>query len=259
MKKNNLLALIISAILILNCSDKTSTPTVPEEPNNSAEIAKLFPAEVGKSFVYNVDSYDKTNASYVNLGTRTMSIDRAEADYYVCSEIYDYLQNANLLSKVKLSENTVEFYSDNEGASQLIPDSLAGQVQLELDETFKVLQLPLEANSTWDVYNGKAVFGTFKFNVFGLKAKYIGSESVVLGNASEAISAERIEYTISINIPDMANLFANNLQTYSANVWFAEDFGVVKVEGCALFVNPITGNNFDMSDSNKVIRHTLIP
>lgn len=254
---SKVLAVIIIAIFF-GCSESPSDSNDPAANDNTEEIAKYFPIEVGKSFTYNVDSLDLISGNYVQIGQRTLSIDKIESDYFVCSEIYNYLQGLNLLTKIKVSENSIEILADTTGSSELIPDSLGITVKLELDESFKVVEFPLELNSTWEVYNAYASMGTAKFKVFTLIAKYLGEENIELNSESEQIPAIKIEYTVTINIPDMSNILASKIQTYKANVWLAENLGIVKMEGCALFVNSISGNNFDMSDSNKTMKHTIV-
>ncbi len=258
MKIVSIILVAIILVTFIGCSENSSNTNDPETKNNAEEIAKYFPIEVGKSFTYNVDTLDLSSTNYIQLGQRTLHIDKFESDYFVCSEIYNYLQGLNLQTKIKISDNSIEILTDTTGTSELIPDSLGFTVKLELDESFKVIEFPLEQNSEWEVYKANAVMGTAKFKVFTLTAKYLGEENIELNKISEQIPAIKIEYTVTINIPDMNNLLASKIQTYKAKVWLAENLGIVKIEGCALFVNSITGNNFDMADSNKTIKHTLV-
>jgi hypothetical protein len=257
MKKNSLFSIIMITFLFIYCSDKSSNPTDPEVTNYSAEIQKLYPLEVGKSFTYNVDSLDESTSTYVNIGKRTMQINNFVSDYYLCSQIYDYI-NSNLQSKIQITENSLEFMVDSSGISEMIPDSLKSLVTLELGSSFKVLEFPLNVNTTWDVYKTSVSFGTLKFNVFSVSAKYLGEENFVLSNSAQTVTSEKVQYTIKINIPNMANYLNSVSQTYISNVWFAENYGIVKIEGSSLFVNPITGNSFSMADSSQVIRQTLL-
>ncbi|MBK8943981.1 MAG: hypothetical protein IPM32_01805 [Ignavibacteriae bacterium] len=258
MKLINKIIFAVILSLLISCSDNSTNTTDPETNNNAEEISKFFPIEIGKSFIYKVDTLDNNSENYVEIGQRTLHVDKIESDYFVCSEIYNFLHGINLQTKIKVTDNSVEIFSDTTGTSDLIPDSLGITVKLELDEVFKVLDFPLVQNKEWEVYKAYAVMGTARFKVFALTAKYLGEENILLNNKSEQVPSIKIEYTVTINIPDMNNLLNSKIQNYKANVWLSENLGIVKLEGCALFVNSITGNNFDMSDSNKTIKHTLV-
>lgn len=257
MKLVKIILAILFTALVISCSDKSSNGNEPEITDYSDQIAKLIPLEVGKSFSYKVDTLENNSSNYVEIGQRTFSVDKIDGNYIECSEIYSYLQGLNLKTKFKLTENSIEIMADTNGTSNLIPDSLSIPVKLELNETFKVVQFPLEENSTWEVFKAYAIMGTAKFNVFTLTAQYLGNETISLSN-SEQSQAHKFEYSITINIPNLNNFMESNIQTYNANVWIAENIGIVKLEGCAMFINSMTGNSFNMSDTNKSIQQTLI-
>ncbi len=257
MKIVKLFFAILLTVFFIKCSDNSTNGNDPEITDYSNQIAKLLPLEVGKTFSYNVDTLDNNSASYVEIGQRTFSVDKIDGDYIVCSEIYNYLQGLNLKTKFKMTENSIEIIADTNGTSNMIPDSLNLSVKLEMDETFKVIQFPLEKNSTWEVFKAYAIMGTAKFNVFSLTAQYLGEETVALNN-SQQTQAHKFEYTLKINIPNLNNIMESKIQTYNANVWLAENIGIIKLQGCGLFINSMTGNSFNMSDTNKTVKHTLV-
>jgi len=149
-----------------------------------------------------------------------------------------------------------DFFYDSTGVSDLIPDSV--EVALLLDETFKVIQFPYLDGNEWTVFKAGVNFGTFKFTIFSITGKYVGKEDLQLSGNSKTISAERFDYKIILNMPDLNNPFVSNDQTYSASIWFSPEVGLAKIEGSGMFINPISGQFFDIADSNKVMRHSLI-
>lgn len=44
---------------------------------------------------------------------------------------------------------------------------------------------------------------------------------------------------------------------YYAEVWFAEDYGIIKMECCSFILDPIVGKYMNFTDTNKVARHVL--
>ncbi|MCP5062514.1 MAG: hypothetical protein GY936_08630 [Ignavibacteriae bacterium] len=100
-------------------------------------------------------------------------------------------------------------------------------------------------------------FGTFNFNTYEIIGEYVGTETIEIRGFENSFETEKFEYNITINIPNMDNVFISNIQEYGATVWFSPGVGLVKMEGCALFIDPIAGISLNIADSNKVIRHSL--
>ena len=258
--------LLFSGILILTffaCNEE-KTVTEPEEAANySKEIKEFFPANIGDSFEYSVDTLDQISGEFKNVGSRATKVLKLETtsgnNTFLCNEDYSILgKQFQKESKFKITSHSLEFYADTNGVSALIPDSIEVEIKLVLDESFKIVEFPLVKGKEWKVYNGSANFGTFKFSILDVVGQYIDSETLNINGLSKEVQTEKFKYTISLNIPDIQNPFLSDIQNYEAVVWFAPGRGVVKIEGCKLFINPITGNGFDVADSNKIVRHTLV-
>ena len=251
--------------LIMACSEDEKSAAGPEEVevNNSAKIAELFPVNVGSSFTYNMEELNPSTGIYETVGSRTMSVDNKETDseknYFYCSEVHNLLSGASVLnSKFLITNNALEVYQDTAGVSVLIPDSLKTMVQLQLSENLKLINYPYEEGTEWIAYKGEAKFGTINFKVYSITGKYVGSENIQVPKYENGIESEKFKYTISINIPDISNPFVSSIQDYVVHLWIAKNVGIVKIEGYAVLINTISGGTFDLSDSNKVFRHTLV-
>lgn len=251
--------------LFISCSENDKSTTDPEEVdvNYSEKIAELFPVNVGSSFTYNIEELNKSTGNYETVGTRVMNVDTKEVDsevnYFYCSEAYSLITgNLSLNSKFRITDNALEVYQDTSGVSTLIPDSLKALVQLQLSENLKIINYPYEDGEEWVAYKGETLFGTIKFNIYSVIGKYVGSENIETPINENGIEAEKFEYKITINIPDMNNPFLSNLQEYFVNLWMVKSVGIVKIEGCGVLINNIAGKTFNLSDSNKVFRHTLV-
>jgi len=265
MKINNWLVFsLITISSFFGCSESGTVTEPDSKKNYTEEVSEFFPVNVGDSFLYSVDTLNQTTNEYKNIGSRLTNVYKVEEvsgqSQFVCSEDFNILGNSIATeSKFQLTSNSLEFFADSTGVSALIPDSIEIEIDLLLEESFKILEFPLVKNQVWKVFTGAANFGTFKFKIFEIYGEYIATETLQIEGSNKSFETEKIKYSININIPDMANPFVSKLQKYGAYVWFAPGFGVVKIEGCALFINPISGNGFDILDSNKVIRHSLVP
>jgi hypothetical protein len=210
-----------------------------------------------------VDTLNQVTGKYENVGSREMQVFKTETttgnNTFLCNEDYNILgNNIKTNSKFQITSNYLEFFADTNGVSELIPDSIEVEIDLILDKSFKIVEFPLVKEKEWKVYNGSANFGTFKFSILDIVGEYIDNETLSVNGLAKELKTEKFKYTVNVNIPDIQNPFLSALQKYEAFVWFAPGLGVVKIEGCELFIDPISGNGFDIADSNKVIRHTLV-
>ncbi len=259
--KLQLVLIFFSILMIIGCDKSVTDPETKEEvkiDNYKSELEKLFPANIGSSFTYSIDTMNTNTKSYEKIGTRVLTVDNIVLengfDNFVCKEKYDFL-GADKQSKFRISENSIDFFYDSSGVSKLIPDSM--DVALFLDEAFKVIQYPFASKTEWDVFKTSVNFGTFKFKIVTITGQYVGEENLQLAGFDNGIMAKKFKYLVTINIPDISNPFVSKIQNYTAYAWLAEQIGLVKIEGCKMFINPISGKGFNIADSNKVIRHTL--
>ena len=266
MKKYFKLFLMLIIVLV-GCNESATEPEVDpgekETVDYSTDARTFFSTDIGDIFSYNVDTMNTKTKNFESIGTRLVNVDNMgseeESNIYICNETHNIFNNAyNSQSKFSITENSIDFFVDTSGVYDLIPDSVEIEIKLVFDKVFKLVEFPYLDKNEFQVFNAGANFGTFKFNVISIVGQYAGSDLVYLDGFESGINSEKFQYNLSINIPDISNPFASNVQVYKANVWFAPTIGIVKLEGSKMFVNPITGGRFDIADSNKVVRHTLL-
>ena len=261
MAEKYLVLLIFLLGVVIGCSEDSSN--APEQNlTDVGEVEALFNVTSGSSFTYSIDTLNLSNNRFENIGTRVWQIGSKVEDgdygYTINTETYtilNILTEAN--SRFRLTDKSVDFYSDSSGVSGLIPDSIEVEIVLDLDAAIKLIEFPYLDHHEWNAFNGTANFGTFKFNIFRISGKYTGSENLQLDGFSEIITTEKFTYTVVMNIPKINSPFADYTQIYEASIWVSPSLGIVKIEGCDMFINPITSGQFDDADSNKVSRHTL--
>ena len=229
----------------------------------SADIKSFFPSDLGDKFNYNVDTLNTSTENFENIGSRLVSVDNMgtgeDENFFLCSEEYNFAGVlTNSQSKFSITETSLDYFADSSGVAELIPDSIEIDIKVIFDKVFKIVNFPFLDKKQFKVFDAGANFGTFKFNIFSIVGEYVGAESLQLEGFDSPHSTEKFKYTVSVNIPDMSNPFVSNIQLYNAFIWFAPTTGIVKMEGCTMFINPISGKKFDIADSNKVVRHTLI-
>ncbi|MCW8849666.1 MAG: hypothetical protein OQJ81_06765 [Melioribacteraceae bacterium] len=257
---------LLLIIILIGCNESVTEPEIdPGEKNSvdyTSDLRMFFPTDIGDKFIFSVDTLNVLTNSFENIGTRLVSVDNMgigeELNFFICNETHTIFDNMiNSQSKFTITDNSIDFFADSSGVAELIPDSIEIDIKLIFDNAFKLVQYPYNDKEEFKVFNAAANLGALKFNVFSIVGKYYGSELIYLENNESGLESEKFIYTISVNIPDLANPFAAKIQIYNASIWFVPAIGIVKIEGSNLFVSPITGGKFEIADSNKVVRHVL--
>jgi hypothetical protein len=144
-----------------------------------------------------------------------------------------------LNSRFRVTNKSILFLIDTTNFSQGIPDSLLSIITINIDEEANILQFPLDENTPWPVVKTTVDFQTCKFNIVDIIAEYIGQDDVWLDGFNKSISAAKIRYKVNINVLNFENPFLRNTHSYFSQIWFVEGKGIIKFEGCSLFINPI--------------------
>ncbi len=159
--KNWLLFSVITISLFFGCSESDSSTEPEEVKSYTEEISDFFPVNVGDSFLYNVDTLNQTTNEYKNIGSRLTNVYKVEEvlgeSHFICNEDFNFSGNKILAeSKFQLTSNSLEFFADSTGVSALIPDSIEIEIDLILEESFKIIEFPLVKNQEWKVFRGAA-------------------------------------------------------------------------------------------------------
>jgi hypothetical protein len=70
-------------------------------------------------------------------------------------------------------------------------------------------------------------------------------------------TAEKINYVLTLSIPDPNDLTKVNVSTFESTAWFVKDIGLVKCQGNLTVVNAISGYDIDFADTTKTILQNL--
>lgn len=250
------------SFFFFNACDKKDSGTNPIDSSKD-DLTALLPYEIGNVYRFNVDTLNATTNKYENSGTRKTGVKNKTKvdDYYniVCEETYltnGFSQNYN--TKFKVSKDEISYYADTVAIKDLIPDSLKSQFSLEVSNMFNLLNKDYTNSNKWDVYKVavNTLFGNY--NVLIIKGNYLGEENVQLSDLNKTVSAKKIEYSLELNIPNPSNFLQSKTKSSKAYAWFTKEYGIIKLEGSALLVNPVSGHLFTPADSVRTLRHTLI-
>lgn len=259
MKWNKIIPLLI--IIFIGCSDNNSVD--PEETTDlSSKLLKLFPYSSDSKYEFSIDTLNIDN-SFSRIGTRISEFDSevnvGEHNIFKCNQVYNY-GSAELLfqSRFRSADNSIRLLTDSSRIYELFPDSLRNIIKILVDEEGILIQLPLEKEKRWPVAKAYVDYQSFIFNTVDVEAEYLGSETLLLDAFNKEIVAEKIKYKLDVNIPNIENPFLAQTVTYFAEFWFAEDYGIIKMEGCSFMLNLVGGYPMDFEDLDQISRQTLI-
>lgn len=259
MKWNSLVLLLI--FILLGCTDNNSVD--PEKTIDiNSRLSKLFPYNSDRKYEFSIDTLNIDN-SFSRIGTRISEFDSqvnvGEHNYFKCNQVHNY-GSAELIfqSRFRDDDNSIRLLSDTSKVYDLFTDSLKNIIKILVDEEVILLQLPLEKEKRWPVAKAYVDYQSFIFNTVDVEAEYLGSETILLDALNEEIVAEKIKYKLDVNIPNIENPFLAQTVTYFAEFWFAEDYGIIKMEGCSFMLNLVVGYPMDFKDLDQISRQTLI-
>ncbi len=266
MKKHHLIYIAFLFLFLLAACSESDSPTEPGE-NTGGGAALYYPGGVGSSFIYSKDTLDRSSANYVNIGQRTSSFQssRNESGTSIFTQINRTVGTGSMdTSSVEFwrSNNGVYFLVDTSGFSEFlgeIPDSISNLLTFTIDSQMNAFSAPLTSGKVWSAFKlniGIPAFGISR-SLIEVSGAYKGQETVTVPPNNDSRTAERIDYTIKLSIPDESNILDTTSQYYSGKAWFVENVGLVKLEGNALLINTIGSGVIDLADSSSVIRETL--
>ena len=245
MKFNNIVLLFV-AILLISCSESDTSTNPDAETDYTAELNKLFPYNNDLTYEFLVDTLNKSNSSFHKKGKRVVSylgeVTVGDYEYYSSQQFHDFISSdLSLKMKYRTTENSINLLADTSRVWEVIPDSLSMIISITVEDEIILLQLPFESESRWPVVKAYVDFQTFQFNTVDVEAIYLGNESLKIPMLETPVNADVVEYKLDINSPDIENPFISNTETFFAKLWFAEDYGIVKMEGCSFMLNIIAG------------------
>jgi len=241
----------VFAIIVLAVSGCKETVEQPEPE----EFAFEYPVSDGVYAGYDVDSID-AGGIYYNAGRHESHL-AGQTVLYGTPYIYQYDTlftgdgYSSAISYIRKSGNGVYYFIDTSGIGNLIPDSLRIFVVTDPEMTF--YSFPFEAGRNWSVY--KFIIGNF--TVISISAEYKGRESLTLNinNTDVTLNTYKIDYRLSINIPDSTLSFLNS--EFRSTSWLADGYGIVKTRGSKVFISLFSGAVFDISDTAGTLEQRM--
>lgn len=247
-----ILLVILNLFFFNYCSDDEST----NSPGNSSPPANFFPNGDGTNYTYDIEQVD--SIGNIQRGLRYTLYDGVST---IENTQYQNQFDSLMIESISVTGTTnfrktgtgVFYFVDTTGISEIVPDSLLSLISLPSES--RVVLFPLEAGSFWPVYSVTISNQNINFSPLVVNGVFAEKENITINLISGEIKAEatRVEYIFSIitdiNLPP---------QRLTANAWFVDEIGIVKLEGRSILINLITGGGLEISDTTSTVTQSLI-
>lgn len=245
--------IFFGGLLILtlnNCSDEGINDQQDDTPPKN-----FFPSNNGTNYTYDVVQVDSAgvvqNGSRFSLyaGDTTIS----GIDYTI--QLEDLTVDTSTVTGASYFRTTtsgVFYFADTTGFSEIVPDSLAPFLSTPSES--RALLFPLAEGSFWPVFRVTVTNQQVSFSPLVVNGVFAGIETLTLHllSGDTDVEATKVKYTFSLQ--QEPQQLAQVLDAYA---WFAEDIGIVKLEGKAVLINLLVGG-IDFSDTTTTITQNLI-
>lgn len=258
--------IMIGLVIFVSCDDESN----PVDNNFTASAKDYYPGSEGSEFNYLIDTVNTTNGTYTNVSSRYSYFSGSTTingtEYMVQVNETTDGNSPPIVTELNFRRTDTGIYLavDTTGLSQLIPDTLyqeldlePGDIELKADPEINIFSYPLVEGKSWTAFQLNIDAAGFEFSLVEVKANYRGKEELML-EEYEGTGAEKIKYTATITIPnpeDISNPFEQN---YSGYGWYGKNIGLMKIEGNALALTALNQSDINLADSNRVIRQRLI-
>lgn len=247
-----ILFIIINLLIFNYCSDDEST----NPPDNSSSPVNFFPNGDGTNYTYDVEQVDSIGNILSGLRyTLYDGVSTIESTPYQNQFDSLIIETINItgITNFRKTKTGAFYFVDTTGISDIVPDSLLSVISLPSES--RLVLFPLEEGSFWPVYRITISNQNFNFSPVVVNGAFAEKEIITINLISEDIETEatRVEYTFSIQ-RDPTQV----LQRLTANAWFVDDIGIVKLEGRSILINLITGGGLEILDTTSTVTQSLI-
>ncbi|MBT8380455.1 MAG: hypothetical protein KJN64_14645 [Ignavibacteria bacterium] len=253
MIKKSLFVLISATfVLTLNycASDNSTNP-----PNQN--LKNYYPGGMATTYKFNVQRSDSSGAT--NTSTRYVFYgDEIEINVVEYREQKDSIDDGSSITEsisyFRRTDTGVFYFIDTTGFLSLVPDSLRNLIALQ--DEMRLLLNPLAAGSIWPVFRIEVNLQPgISFSPIDINGYYVSSESLTLNleTGANSVTAEKIKYDL-----DIATDVSQPAQRFSAYIWFAEEIGIVKMDGSSVLLDIILSGRLTFGDTTATLKQNLL-
>lgn len=226
-------------------------------PGNQMENGNYFPNSEGSSYKYEIIRSDSNNSTLG--GNRVITyygdslIQRTRYQIQLDS-VESYTQTTYSVSYFRTTNTGVFYFVDTTGVSSLLPDSLLRSIDLQTE--LRLFLFPFIPGNSWTVYRVSYDLNSqFGYNIINLTAKYFNDEELQLNlnGIEKTLNTKKVVYLMSVQTDT-----DSSPQNFEANIWVADNIGIVKMEGSAVILGIFSGGVMGLSNTLGEITQNLV-
>ena len=245
-----LVILFFTVIFLFGCTETTTEPDETIYPD-------YYPTSTGSALKYSMVEKD-TLGNIIQSGTRNIlfsgSANYNGINYTTQDDSLDFGSQSSVSTYLVRKTETGVFYAvDTSQISQLIPDTLKQYVTLRNE--MQLLFYPLATGSSWSLYRITAeIQPNVEIKILDIVASFEKAQYIELNIDSVRLvfPSRKVSYTV-----ELYTEIGSEPDTYTANMWFVENIGLVKFEGNQ-FIIGTSGGGITIEPSPNILTEELI-
>jgi len=245
--------ILISGILVLTlifCSNEQIN-----NPSDDTPVANYFPSNIGNNYSYEVVQVDSSGGTQNGTRFSQYTGDTTINNIDYTTQLEDLSLDTSALKQSSFFRKTstgVFYFADTTGFSEIVPDSLVDFLSTPSES--RALLFPLAEGSFWPVFRVTVTNQQVSFSPLAVNGEFVREENITLHLVGGDIDVDAIKVKYTFTRQENPQQLPQQLNAYA---WFAEDIGIVKLEGKAVLINLLVGG-VDFSDTTSTITQSLI-
>jgi hypothetical protein len=199
-------------------------------------IKDYYPGSEGTNYKYEVEQKDSTGI--IESGIRFVIYGN---EMYIDSVLYRIQDDSTdggtstaiNVSYFRKTSTGVFYYVDTSQVLGIVPDSLKSLISIQNE--MRILLNPLAIGSFWPVYRITVNLASgISFSPINVNGYFVNQENLTLNleTGTTEVSTDKVKYDLEIKTD-----INQPVQTFSAYAWFADEIGLVKMEGSSIVIN----------------------
>lgn len=252
-KKNIVVFTSVCAFILMFSFCTSDNSTNPADQN----LKDYYPGTEGTTYEYEIEQHDSTGTlfiakRFVHYG------DEIQIDTVSYRERSDSIDDGTTvtenISYFRKTATGVFYFVDTTGFLGIVPDSIRNLISIQ--DEMRLLLNPLSAGSFWPVFRVTVNLQPgFSFKPIDLSGNFVVQEDLTLNleTGTTIVTAEKVKYDLAL----MTDL-NQTVQRFSAYFWYAEEIGVIKIEGSSLLINILLTGELSFGDTTSTEKHNLL-
>jgi hypothetical protein len=244
----------VSILVIVFTSNFCTSDNSTDPPNQN--LKNYYPGGKGTTYKYNVEQQNSSGTIIVS--TRSVYYgNEFEIGTVKYREQKDSIDDGSTvtenISYFRKTETGVFYFIDTTGFLSLVPDSIKNLISVQ--DEMRLLLNPLAIGSFWPVFRVTVNLQPgFSYSPIDINGYYVSQEDLTLNleTGTNMVTAQKVKYDL-----DFTTDLNQAVQRFSAYAWFAEEIGIVKMDGSSVLINILLTGGLSLGDTTTIKQDLL--